>query len=471
MSFRKHPRLAGVRSLVFICLCSPPLVWAETADRLRVATPLPVEFRAGVARKVITPTGTIWMSGYAARTRPSEDILHDLWAKALALEDAQGGRVVIVTADLIGLPREVSDEVAARVKQKHGLERRQLVLNSSHTHSGPAVWPNLKVLFDVTLSDRQRLIDYRNRLVDDLVEVVGAALADLSPATLGIGHGSAAFTSNRRQPADKGPQFGVNPAGPVDRDVPVLSIASPSGKLRAVVFGYACHNTTLGGNCYRINGDYAGFAQIDLEKALPGATAMFLMLCGADQDPYPRGTLELAAQHGKALAGEVQRVLANAIRPVHPSIRTCYEEVKLDFAHRDRAAFEQEAKSGDQFRKRRAEIILAALDAGRHVWQVAVPVQVVGLGEKQVVVALGGEVVVDYSLRLKREYPQTDLIVAGYTNDVMCYIPSRRVLKEGGYEAVESMIYYGQPGPFAENVEETLIGACHRLLATVAATR
>jgi hypothetical protein len=78
-------------------------------------------------------------------------------------------------------------------------------------------------------------------------------------------------------------------------------------------------------------------------------------------------------------------------------------------------------------------------------------------------------VVVDYALRLKRECPGTDLIVAGYSNDVMCYVPSRRVLREGGYEADQSMIYYGQPGPFAENVEQTLVRACRRLLAETAA--
>ena len=427
----------------------------------------PGDFKAGVARKVITPTQPLWMSGYSARTRPSEGVVHDLWAKALALEDSRGELVVIVTTDLIGLPREVSDEVAARVKAKHHLERGQLLLNSAHTHSGPAVWPNLEVLFDISARDRQQLIEYRGRLIDALVEVVGAALADLSPATLEVGHGSAALAVNRRQPIDKGHQIGVNPAGPVDRDVPVLKIAAPDGKVRAVLFGYACHNTTLGGDSYLINGDYAGFAQIELEKALPGATAMFLMLCGADQNPHPRGTPELAAQHGKTLAQEVQRVLAGGLEPVSPAIRTRYENIKLDFVRQDRAVFEQEAKSGDRFRKRRAEAMLAAIDAGRPIWQVAEPVQVVGLGEKLVIVALGGEPVVDYSLRLKREYPRADLIVAGYSNEVMCYIPSRRILHEGGYEAVDSMIYYGQPGPFVEGVEETLIAACHRLLADV----
>ncbi|NLF10145.1 MAG: hypothetical protein GX594_19520 [Pirellulaceae bacterium] len=431
----------------------------------------PGEFQAGVARKVITPTESVWLSGYAARTKASEGVEHDLWVKALSLEDAQGGRVVIIAADLIGLPRGVCEEVAARVKDKHGLERGQLVFNASHTHSGPMIRSNLDSLFDGDAGDLQRLIEYRRRLVDALVEVVGLSLADLSPATLEVGHSSAEFAINRRQSINKNVKIGVNPVGPVDHDVPVLKIASADGKVRAVLFGYACHNTTLGGNSYLINGDYAGFAQSELEKDLPGATAMFLQLCGGDQNPHPRGTMELARGHGKTLAGAVLKALEGELKPITPAIRTAYDEVKLEIARKDRAVFEAEAKSDDRFRRRRAESILEALDAGRDVWHVSAPVQVVAFGGNLAMVALGGEVVVDYSLRLKREFPDIDLIVAGYSNDVMCYVPSRRVLREGGYEPDSSMIYYGIAGPFTENVEDAAIEACRRVLAQAGVKR
>ncbi len=426
------------------------------------------EFRAGVARQVITPVGPVWMSGYASRDKPSEGVVHDLWGKALALEDAEGRRVVIVATDLIRLPREVSEEIAARAKMRFGLKRDQILLNSSHTHSGPAIWPNLNIISkDIDETDQRRLIEYKKRLIDDLVALVGAALSDLGPAKLEVGHGSADFAVNRRQPTERGYRIGVNPNGPVDHDVPVLRIAAPDGELRAVLFGYACHNTTLGGDYYRIGGDFAGFAQIELEKALPGATAIFLQLCGGDQNPNPRGTVELAEKHGKSLADVVQRALAGKLEPVSPSVRTAFEDVKLDFARQERAVFEKEAKSENHFRKRRAEKVLAALDAGRPVWQIDVPVHAVALGDKLALLTIGGEVVVDYSLRLKREFPQADLIVAGYTDHVICYIPTRRVLREGGYEAAGSTIYFGRPGPFAENVEDKLIGGCRRVLEKI----
>jgi neutral ceramidase len=428
---------------------------------------LAAEFQAGVARVKITPPQPFWMSGYAARTHPSEGVLQDLWAKALALRDGKGYQVVLVTTDLIGLPRAISDEVAARVQALFRVERPQLVLSASHTHCGPAVRKNLAVLYDFGEEDRRRVDAYGGELVDHLVEVVGKALNDLAPARLSVGHGAVGFAVNRREPTPEGVKIGVNPAGPVDHDVPVLKVTAKDGSLRAVLFGYACHNTTLGGDFYRIGGDYAGYAQAEIERAHPGATALFMMLSGGDQNPNPRGTMDLVAQHGQALASEVARVLATTLRPVRPPIRTALEVIPLDFAPHTRAAFEEESARPDKFRQRRARLMLAAYDEGQPVRRTPYPVQAVRLGRDLTLLALAGEPVVDYALRVKRELPGENLIVAGYCHDVMCYIPSRRVLREGGYEAVDNMIYYGQPGPFAESVEETIFAAVRRVTGSV----
>ena len=439
-------------ALAFLATCSPLLA---------------ADFQAGVARVKITPPTPFWMSGYAARTHPSEGVEQELWAKALALRDPGGHQVVLVTTDLIGLARAISDEVAERVAARFHVERSQLVLSASHTHCGPAVRKNLAVLYDFSDDDRRRVDAYGAELVDRLVEVVGRALADLAPARLSVGHGAVGFAVNRREPTPEGVKIGVNPAGPVDHDVPVLKVTGKDGSLRAVLFGYACHNTTLGGDFYRIGGDYAGYAQAELEKAHPGATALFVMLCGGDQNPDPRGTLDLAVRHGGALAAEVGRVLSATLPPVQPPIRTALETVSLDFAPHTRVVFEEEAKGPDVFRQRRARLMLAAYDAGQPVRETPYPVQAVRLGRDLTFLALAGEPVVDYALRLKRELPGQSLIAAGYCHDVMCYIPSRRVLQEGGYEAVDNTIYYGQPGPFTETVEDAIMAAVRRVTEAV----
>jgi len=439
---------------------------------------LAADFEAGVARVKITPPTPFWMSGYASRTGPSVGVVQDLWARALALRDPEGHRAVIVTTDLIGLHHGVSGEVFARAKKQFKLERADVLLTSSHTHSGPVVGLNLNVMFDFTDEEQQRVQEYAAQLTDNLVNVIGAALRDLAPARLATGHGSVGFAANRRQRTADKFTFGVNPTGPVDHDVPVLKVTAPDGRLRAVLFGYACHNTTIGGgkgdkagDFYKIQGDYAGHAEAELEAAHPGATAMFAILCGADQNPNPRGTLELASVHGKALAAEVDRVLGSELHPVQPPIRTACKVIQLEFAKHTRQTFEdelkqaEESKKGDsKYRERRAKLMLAAYDQGHPIRKTRYPVQAIRLGDDLTIVALGGEVVVDYQLRIKRDFPGRNVMTVGYANDVMCYIPSLRVLREGGYEPVESMIYYGHPGPLAENVEEKVFDAIRHVM-------
>ena len=426
------------------------------------------EFKAGVGRIVITPEKPIYLSGYASRTHPSDGVLHDLWAKALAIEDSQGSRVVIVSTDIIGLPRSITELVRARVEKQYGLERSGILLNSSHTHSGPLVGRNLQILAPAMSPEDAAYIEkYAADLTDKLVTVAGAALGDLKPARLWFGNGQAEFGINRRQPTAKGVIIGLNPPGPTDHDVPVLKVTSPDGKLRAVLFGYACHNTTLTGEHYKLSGDYAGFAQIAVEKANPGATAMFLQLCGADQNPNPRTELRHAEQHGATLGGEVGRVMAGRMQPVDGQVRTAFRIVELNFAPHTREMYEKRTGDKNPFIARHAREMLKSYDEGKAVRRYPYPVQALAIGKQVTVVALGGEVVVDYQLRVKKEFGAKGMIVAGYSNDVMAYVPSLRVLKEGGYEPAESTTYYGVPGPWADDVEESIFGGIRTTLERV----
>jgi hypothetical protein len=351
--------------------------------------------------------------------------------------------------------------------KEHGIDRARLILNSSHTHTGPVVRANLATMYNLN-DDQQRAVDeYTRDLIENLVAVAGAAVGDLKPAKVEFGKGTAPFAINRRQFNPKGVVIGTNPSGPIDHDVPVIRVTSPDGALRAVLFGYACHNTTLTGEFYQISGDYAGYAQAELEKQHPGATALFLMLCGGDQNPNPRSSVQLAEQHGKTLATQVSEVLKGKLAPLKPPVRAALQVVDLSFAPHTRETFEEESKSDNQFKARRAQAMLKAYDEGRPVRRVTYPVQAVRFGDSLTVLALGGEVVIDYALRTKREYPKDNIVVAGYSNDVMCYIPSKRVLKEGGYEANDSMIYYGQPGPFTEEVEDSIFSAIGNVMDRV----
>ena len=427
------------------------------------------DFRAGIARVDITPDGPIWMAGYASRDHVSEGVAQDLWAKALALEDGKGGRVVILTVEVIGIPRGLADLVAARVQKRYGLERRELLINASHIHSGPAIQGVLETMWDLPPGETARIHAYTMKLADDLVSVVGAALGQLAPATVSFGEGSADFAMNRREPTPNGIKLGKNPNGARDTSVPVIEIKKTDGEPLAVLFGYACHNTTVDGSFYQLAGDYAGFAAAQLEASHPGATAMFLMLCGGDIDPQPRGTLDLAKLHGAQLASAVEGSLGQKMRTLKGPIQTAFKVIDLNLQPYTREDLEKQLASSEPVCRRNAARLLKAWNEGQPVRRVPYPIQAVRLDKDLAIVALGGEPMVEYDLRIKRTLatPKRGLIVAGYSNDVMAYIPTARILKEGGYEASESMMYYGLPGPFEGEIEEKILAAVGNVLGRV----
>jgi hypothetical protein len=435
-----------------------------------VLSAAPGGYSAGVARVDITPKKSIWLTGYASRTKASTGVLHPIWAKALAIRDEKKNTFVIVSTDLIGLPRAITDAVSARVEKEYNIGRANLLFNSSHTHTGPFVRSNLVTLFAFSPEEQSTVDGYGRDLTDHLYNAIGSALSRMEAVDITYGAGSAGFAVNRRVPTPAGYKGGVNPKGPVDHSVPVLRVVSKrSGKQLAIVAGYACHNTTLTGEFYEVSGDYAGFAQIEMENSNPGTTAMFLMLCGADQNPNPRSSLDLAKTHGKALADAAQRVLDGKVTMtrVEGPITAAFELTKLNFEAHTRETFEKELSSKIPAQVRRGKLMLQQYDEGHPARTLPYPVQAVSFGKSLTLLALGGEVVIDYSIRAKREFPKANLVVLGYSNDVPCYIPSLRILKEGGYEANDSMIYYGQPGPFAEDVEETVFAAVRRVMKRV----
>ena len=428
------------------------------------------EWKAGLSRVLITPQRPMSMAGYAARKTPSEGIVQDLFAKALALEDEQGTKLVMVTLDLIGVPRDLRQTLEAEVNDKYGLPRESLLLNASHTHCGPELRLNRvpDEGSDEEFEQRRELVEqYRELLQGRLVTLVGEALEALEPAKLDYVYARCGFAMNRRRPTDRGYTNSPNSAGPVDQRVPVLRVTGLEGELRGVLFGYACHNTTLGFNFFC--GDYAGYAQQYLEESHEGLTAMFVMGCGGDQNPYPRRTLALAQQHGRSLANAVDAALETVPLPVTGPLGLAYDEIELAFAPPPTREFLVQQAAGTSVpASGHARRLLAELEANGSIRETySYPIQVVAFGRELMMVALAGETVVDYSLRLQEELGGPVVWVAGYSNDVFGYVPSLRVLREGGYEGGGAMLWGSLPGPFAEDVEERIIRNVKRLAASI----
>lgn len=445
-------------------LRSLPLLFALAITSL-AADPT---WKVGVAKVAITPKEPMRMAGYASRTHAAEGKAQDLFAKALAIEDEQGHRLVIITLDLIGEPRPLRDHLVARLGEKYKLPPEGLLLNASHTHCGPEFQVGDEPGIFVNAVEPERALAYGKALEDQLFELAGNALTHLVPATLSYHHARCGFSMNRRLPVEGKYQNSPNPEGPVDQAVPVLQAKTADGNILALLFGYACHNTTL--SFYQWCGDYAGFAQEDLESDYPGTIALFMQGCGGDQNPYPRGRIELAQIHGRSLCSSVEAALQNAGVPVTGPLELAFGDVPIEFAPQPaRAEFEQQAaQTKDGWLASHAKRMLARLDlAGKLPEHYPYPVEAVRFGHSLTLLAFSGETTVDFSLRMKHEHPETPLWVAGYSNDVMGYIPSLRVLKEGGYEAGDSMKFGNLPYPWADSTEEKIVGEANRLLGTL----
>jgi neutral ceramidase len=423
-------------------------------------------WKAGASAVVITPSDPIWMAGYGNRTKPSEGKLHDLWVKSLSIQDVDGNPVVLVSLDVCGISRPFLNEVRDALKQKCGLTRDRISLACSHTHSGPVVGSNLITMYPMNDDQRERTKTYAAYLRDRVIESVGKALDALEPAEISWGTGRCDFAVNRRNNNQaRVPEIrsALQLQGPVDHDVPVLKVCRANGSLLSVVYGYACHCTTLQG--YELSNDWAGYASLAIEKAHPGATSLFVAGCGADQNPLPRTTVELAERYGAMMAQSVEHVISGPLRPVSGRLDASYEEIDLDLGTvPDKAHWADEAKSSTLAVANRAKMLLAKIESdGSLARTYPYPIQVWRLGDDLTWVLLGGEVVVDYSLRLKRNLGSSHTWVSAYCNDVMAYIPSLRVLKEGGYEGATAMIYYGLPCPWSERVEEQIVESVRKL--------
>jgi hypothetical protein len=426
-------------------------------------------WKAGFGKSKITPGRPMWMSGYASRTAPAEGTETDLWAKAAVLQAADGKKFVLVTLDLVGIDRDTSQAICKRIMEKHKLPREGLALSVSHTHCGPVVGKNLRSMYFLDAANAKLVDEYTDRLPGLVLKAVDDAAAALEPVTLAYATGTAGFAVNRRE--NKEPEV---PAlrekgqlkGPNDHDVPVLAARDAKGRLKGIVFGYACHATVM--SYQKWSGDYPGFAMIDLETAHPGAVAMFFAGCGADQNPLPRRAVELARGYGKQLADAVEAVLAKPMTALAPEFAAVYREINLPLHEiPSREKLIQESLGKDKYIAARAKMLLAQLDAGRDLPPAyPYPVQTWRLGKELTLAILGGEVVVDYSLRLKKELGGT-LWVMGYANDVMAYIPSARVLKEGGYEGATSMVYYGLPSVWGPRVEDLIVAEVARQVKQV----
>jgi hypothetical protein len=427
-------------------------------------------WQAGAAKADITPTESVPLAGYGGKTRMSQRVEHPIWLKALALKDDSGATSVLVTADLVGLSDRMIAVIAKSALEKHGIPRERLILNTSHNHSCPVTEDVLWLYYEFTPEEAAARDRYTQMVYARYEQVIGNAIAALVPAELAFEQGLAGVAVNRRR--SRGPEsraFG----GQVDQDVPVITVKA-GNEIKAIMFGYSCHTTALGG--LSINGDYAGFAQLEIEKSFPGSVALFVQNCGGDANPLPRirgrdvEATELAAMYGRILAEAVRQVIAGTMKPLSGPVRAAMGETELLLQPGiPLDELKQRLPNLTGMPKREFEHFIRQYEQlGSTPDRVKYPIQVWRFGPDFTFIALTGETVVDYSLKFKAAYGWNNAWVCGYNNDLLSYVPSLRVLKEGGYEGVTGMFEYGHRAPYTETVEQQITTKVEELVKAVA---
>jgi hypothetical protein len=428
-----------------------------------------MNWQVGIGRRIITPHTDVWLAGWGKK-RIADGKIHDIWVKVLALKSSGGKRVVMATTDNMGMSKTIYERLYSKVNQRFGLLRYEFMLTFSHNHSGPCLQDDLVDYYPSDAEQQQIVKEYTEWMEDKIMEAVDEALSDWQPAQLLIGKGNCTFAVNRRDNIEEDVPMLIAEGKPlkgiVDHYVPVLAVKGKNGALLGILFGYACHPTTLDLTSW--SGDYPGFAQVNLEATHPGVTAMFFNACGGDQNPLPRKKLELCERYGRMLSDAVDNVLNEHMQPVSSSLKTAFKFVNLYY---DEVVTREKllpiAKGAEALHARWASRMLKLIDEGvKFPTSYPYPIQAWQIGEL-LLIGIGGEAVVDYSLRFKNDFPGMTW-VCGYSNDMVAYIPSRRVWEEGGYEGGSHLDEYGRPAwRWAGDIEDRIAKTVHKVVKRV----
>lgn len=415
-------------------------------------------WRVGLAYERITPQQPIAMSGYGPRV--SEGVLDDLYAKAMLIEDRDQQRALLVTADLLFFRAPLAEALCVQIAKATGLKRHEILLNASHTHAGPVFGIKDPDRFGLGEEQKRSVESYTQALRSLIVQLAVSTMDDLRPACLSWGVGNAGeFVMNRRFIDETGKYRGMrpNPKGSADRDVPVLCVKGPNGQVRAVVFGCACHPVTLDGNNRKLSGDFAGSAQQYIQRQHAGAQAMFVIGCGADANSNPRGGPDqekLVRQHGETLGREVCRVVSDSMQPVGGPLQVFLKWTDLPLQDSFTIEELERIAEGSSFwHARNAKGLLEILSRGESLPQhYRAAISLWRFGDDLTLVGLPGEAVADYTTMLRKALGPQRLWIAAYSNESFGYLPTAKVLSEGGHETIGLTLDVGLFSPEVEGV-------------------
>jgi hypothetical protein len=404
------------------------------------------ELRGGCAKVNITPPVGVWLSGYASRDKPSDDIFDDLYAKALVL-DSGSNAVAIISVDLLWIPPQITRQVREIVTDKTGIPGQNVLVSSTHTHFGPRIFSRMKL--GPETADNKVDADYvrtlvkkmansvfithknmqavklgaargrlpeivynrRTRLADGTVKM-SFSLPDEVIATRRIRQGSGGSTRVTFTLPPEQPQLTF---GPIDPEAWILRVDDSEGQIIGSVVNFACHAVSGSGYenwFYSISTDFPGETTRIVEQAEGGICLFTPGTCG-NIVPLKRGK-ESRFEIGRAIAGEAIRRLQFLPTTDEIDIEAMTAEVVMPL--------KQDLSPG------------RIMDAGEDKKHLTTEFQILKLGDVYIL-GLPGEVLVEIGLEIKRKAGIRKLVIIALANDPIGYVCPGEAYDEGGYES------------------------------------
>lgn len=423
------------------------------------------DVQIGIAQCDITPEDPIWLVGYGDRNRKSEGIYQRLRAGAIHIRGTEQ-TALIITADLIGYDLEFAAKTKAVISESTGLLPEEIVLSATHTHCAPFFYPWVMP----GAPDKT----YADRLTIDLVSVSLSAIDSTQPGKMFFSRHRSSFGVNRRRPNNKGGvEFAPHPEGKIDRDLDTLWLVDKTNKNLGTLTFFGCHPTSLGG--YLIGGDYPGYLCRELEKET-GEPALFATGCAGDIRPwYPsddggfsRPTFEQLEAAGQQLAKEVLLSRQHRREVKASDLRITRTFNKLPYTNLPTQNSLNVTAASDDIRLREwAEIMQSHIENGPLPDYCPQEIQLLRLDADHQVFFLGGEILAEIGLQIKKSFAPLTTITCAYANGLIGYVPNESTYDLGGYEVCGSHHLFRRPAPFHRTVEKLIVDKTQALSKSI----
>ena len=425
--------------------------------------------KAGISEQDVTPPVGVYLAGYPSRNEPSEGVDDPLMMRALALEDDAGGRVVLVTADLLKLPRDMTWRTKLWAEAELGLPSEALIMNLSHSHASPGLF--IQRCYPQWPLDREYVREFEQAVRDG----IRTALEDLRPATVRFGMHQAHFGVSRRMPHPDRPgrvRLGRYDEGYYDPELPVFAI-DREGETAAVLYSYACHATSKSSR--KISADWPGQVAMGLRRELgegvvpmfaqgAGGSVMTRMRQAGNEEEYGPYWAQVAADIAAFVRSDEMADIELDLRAAEREFVIPYDMTKFPSREellaladpRDTELPEEVRPANRSILRLWARDMLEWSRAGTlpegfrmHVtrWWLADGLQLIGMS---------GEVTAQVGRMIKDLFPEERTVFLGYCSYTDAYIPTAAMLPEGGHEALESAYFHDRPAPFVPEIDEII---------------